>query len=142
MFPVAGLTLGGGVGWLSPKYGLTCDNLLSADLVTADGELMRARETEYPDFFWALRGSGGNFGVVTSFEFQLRGIAPETFAESLIYLPTGPVTARPVCGRTCEASTSRRFQTMSSTRSSTTVQMHLRLVQRCLSLPGPWQRLI
>lgn len=68
---IAGFTLGGGVGWLNGLHGLACDNLLSADVVTADGRLLRASASENEDLFWAIRGGGGNFGVVTSFEYQL-----------------------------------------------------------------------
>ena len=82
---VSGLTLGGGVGWLSAKYGLTSDNLLSADVVTAEGELVTASEENHPDLFWALRGGGGNFGIVTSFEFTLYEVGPEILAGSLLY---------------------------------------------------------
>src|SRR5262245_33003432 len=82
---VAGLTLGGGVGWLMRKHGLTVDNLLAADIVTADGELLRASEDEHPDLFWALRGGGGNFGVVTSFEFRLHSVGPIVLAGPILW---------------------------------------------------------
>lgn len=82
---VAGLTLGGGFGWISRKHGLTVDNLLAADVVTADGERVRASERENPDLFWAIRGGGGNFGVVTSFEFQLHPVGPEVVAGLIVH---------------------------------------------------------
>ena len=82
---VAGLTLGGGFGWTTRKLGLTIDNLLSADVVTADGELVRASTAEHPDLFWALRGGGGNFGVVTAFEFKLHKLGPQVFAGLVVH---------------------------------------------------------
>ena len=81
---IAGLTLGGGLGWLMGKHGLTIDNLLSAEVVTADGELSRASESENPDLFWALRGGGGNFGVVTAFEYTLHPVS-QVLGGMLIY---------------------------------------------------------
>jgi FAD/FMN-containing dehydrogenase len=82
---VAGLTLGGGVGWLMRKHGLTVDNLLAVDVVTADGELLRASEQEHADLFWGLRGGGGNFGVVTSFEFRLHPVGPTVLAGPILW---------------------------------------------------------
>ncbi len=80
---MAGLTLGGGIGWVMRKYGLTIDQLLSVDVVTADGELVKASENENADLFWGVRGGGGNFGIVTDFEFRLVPVGP--------YVMAGPV---------------------------------------------------
>ncbi len=82
---VAGLTLGGGFGWLSRKYGMTVDNLQSAEVVTAAGEVMHASSTEHPDLFWALRGGGGNFGIVTRFEFRLHPVGPNLLSGLIVY---------------------------------------------------------
>ncbi|KIF80390.1 FAD-binding oxidoreductase [Noviherbaspirillum autotrophicum] len=82
---VAGLTLGGGFGWLSRKYGMTADNLLSADVVTADGRQVRASESENADLFWGLRGGGGNFGIVTSFQFQLHPVGPDVLSGLIVF---------------------------------------------------------
>lgn len=82
---IAGLTLGGGNGYLGRKHGLTIDNLLSVELVTAKGNLISASETENSDLFWALRGGGGNFGVVTSFEFKLHELGPEIMTAQVFY---------------------------------------------------------
>lgn len=82
---IAGLTLGGGFGWLSRKYGMTVDNLESAEVVTAAGEELRASATEHPDLFWALRGGGGNFGVVTRFEFRLHPVGPNVLSGLIVY---------------------------------------------------------
>jgi len=73
---VSGLTLGGGLGWLMGKHALACDNLLSVDLVTAEGKVVTASQSDHPDLFWALRGGGGNFGVATSFSFKLYEVGP------------------------------------------------------------------
>jgi FAD/FMN-containing dehydrogenase len=82
---VAGLTLGGGFGWLTRKYGMTIDNLISVDMITAEGKKIRASENDNADLFWAIRGGGGNFGVVTQFEFQLFPVGPEIVAGLIVF---------------------------------------------------------
>ena len=82
---IAGLTLGGGFGWLTRKYGMTVDNLLSVNLVTVDGESISASATENTDLFWAIRGGGGNFGVITQFEYALYPVGPDVLAGLVVY---------------------------------------------------------
>jgi hypothetical protein len=82
---LAGLTLGGGFGWLSRKWGLTCDHLISTEVVTAHGEIIKVSDEENPDLFWGLKGGGGNFGIVTSFEFNLRELGPEITGGLILY---------------------------------------------------------
>jgi FAD/FMN-containing dehydrogenase len=83
---IAGLTLGGGLGWLARKHGTTCDNLVSADVVNASGDVVHASSTENDDLFWGLRGGGGNFGVVTSFEYTLHPVGPQVLAGAVFHL--------------------------------------------------------
>ncbi|MEU4220591.1 FAD-binding oxidoreductase [Actinoplanes sp. NPDC026623] len=82
---IAGFTLGGGIGWLVRRCGLTCDNLVGADIVTADGQYLHVSEDEHPELLWALRGGGGNFGVVTSFEFRMQEVGPTVYAGLVFY---------------------------------------------------------
>jgi FAD/FMN-containing dehydrogenase len=82
---IAGLTLGGGIGWLQRKHGLTIDQLLGVELITAAGERVRASATENPDLFWGLRGGGGNFGIVTEFEFRLHPVGPTVLAGPIFW---------------------------------------------------------
>lgn len=85
---VAGVTLGGGLGWLAVKYGLACDNLLAVDLITADGQSVRASATQHADLFWGLRGGGGNFGIATRLEFQLHEVRPPLVGKYVYPLKT------------------------------------------------------
>jgi FAD/FMN-containing dehydrogenase len=82
---VAGFTLGGGIGWTMRKFGLACDNLAAADVITADGRLVHVSESENPDLLWGLRGGGGNFGIVTQFEFDLHPLGPMVYAGPIFY---------------------------------------------------------
>ncbi|WP_256611608.1 FAD-binding oxidoreductase [Vibrio ostreae] len=82
---IAGLTLGGGFGWLSRNYGMTIDSLVSAHVVTADGRQILASETENSDLFWGLRGGGSNFGIVTQFEFKLHPVGPNVLSGLMVF---------------------------------------------------------
>jgi len=86
MTGIAGLTLGGGIGWLNGRYGLACDNLIGAEVVTADGRVLSASDVEHEDLFWAIRGGGGNFGIVTSFSYRLHPVST-VLAGGVVFAP-------------------------------------------------------
>jgi FAD/FMN-containing dehydrogenase len=92
---VGGLTLGGGMGWLARQFGLSCDNVVSAEIVTADGEVRRVSATDEPDLYWGIRGGGGNFGVVTEFEFRLHAVTGSVLTADFFYeIDDGPAVMR------------------------------------------------
>ena len=124
---IAGLTLGGGFGWLTRKLGFTVDNLLGADIVTADGELRRVSDTQNQDLFWAIRGGGGNFGVVTSFDFKLHPVGPEVLAGLIVH----PFEAAPALLRHYRA-------VVSSTPDELTCWMVFRKAPPLPFLPSEW----
>ncbi len=107
---VAGLTLGGGFGWLGRRFGLACDNLIAAELVTADGQIRRVSAQENADLFWAIRGGGGNFGVATSFEYRLHAMGPKVLAGYIVY-PTRDARAVMQFYSELAASTPRELST-------------------------------
>lgn len=124
---IAGLTLGGGFGWITRKYGMTIDNLVSADIVTADGKLLHTSADENADLFWAIRGGGGNFGVVTSFEFQLHEVGPEVLAGLIVH----PLEAAPTL--------LREFNQIADTApDELTVWVVMRLAPPLPFLPEAW----
>jgi FAD/FMN-containing dehydrogenase len=85
---IAGLTLGGGLGWLMRRYGLSCDNLVSVDVVTADGPFLQVNPEKHPDLFWGLKGGGGNFGIATSLEYRLHPVGPVVMGGAIVYPPS------------------------------------------------------
>ena len=124
---IAGLTLGGGLGWLMAKHGLAVDNLLSVDLVTADGSVLTASADEHADLFWALRGGGGNFGVVTWFEYRLHPVGPTVTGGFVVHPVEPPATC---CGSTARSAaacpTSSRLRRRSCTRPTAPASRSLR----------------
>ncbi|MCE8012500.1 FAD-binding oxidoreductase [Billgrantia desiderata] len=114
---VAGLCLSGGLGWLRRRYGLTCDNLVRAEVVTGSGEVVYASESENPELLWGLRGGGGNFGVVTTFEFQLHPVGPEVFFTFVAY----PAEERKKCYQAYRDFTAKTCDEVSTLVTSMTV---------------------